>query len=151
MIVCSWKANEPPHDKTNKMSVSPAKTQISLGIHPVWSIFAGRTSFCWFCLLQSVLYPINSSEPRHDKTNILLVLSRGGSNKYKPFIIGELTNINPLMVEIVSPRVFLVVRTEEVATAPLVVVRTFVEEKLHNGRVLNDNCHMQSIFSCKYM
>ena len=28
---------EPPHDKTNKMIVRPAKTQISLGIHPVWS------------------------------------------------------------------------------------------------------------------
>ena len=27
---------EPPHDKTNKMTVRPAKTQISLGIHPVW-------------------------------------------------------------------------------------------------------------------
>ena len=25
------------HDKTNKMSVCPAKTQISLGIRPVWS------------------------------------------------------------------------------------------------------------------
>ena len=30
-------ANEPGHDKTNKMSVRPAKTQISLGIRPVWS------------------------------------------------------------------------------------------------------------------
>ena len=30
-------ANEPPHDKTNKMTVRPAKTQISLGIRPVWS------------------------------------------------------------------------------------------------------------------
>ena len=28
---------EPPHDKTNKMTVCPAKTQISLGICPVWS------------------------------------------------------------------------------------------------------------------
>ena len=28
---------EPPHDKTNKMPVLPAKTQISLGIRPVWS------------------------------------------------------------------------------------------------------------------
>ena len=28
---------EPPHDKTNKMTVRSAKTQISLGIHPVWS------------------------------------------------------------------------------------------------------------------
>ena len=26
---------EPPHDKTNKMTVRPVKTQISLGIHPV--------------------------------------------------------------------------------------------------------------------
>ena len=28
---------EPRHDKTNKMSVAPAKTQISQGIHQVWS------------------------------------------------------------------------------------------------------------------
>ena len=28
---------EPRHDKTNKMSVRPAKTQISLGIRLVWS------------------------------------------------------------------------------------------------------------------
>ena len=29
--------SEPPHDKTNKMTVCPAKTQISLGMRPVWS------------------------------------------------------------------------------------------------------------------
>ena len=28
---------EPRHDKTNKIPVHPAKTQISLGIRPVWS------------------------------------------------------------------------------------------------------------------
>ena len=28
--------NELPHDKTIKMTVCPAKTQISLGIRPVW-------------------------------------------------------------------------------------------------------------------
>ena len=32
----SW-IYEPPHAKTNKMNVCPAKTQISLGIRPVWS------------------------------------------------------------------------------------------------------------------
>ena len=32
---CLW--YEPSHDKTNKMTVRPAKTQISLGIRPVWS------------------------------------------------------------------------------------------------------------------
>ena len=31
------KTLEPRHDKTNKISVRPAKTQISLGIRPVWS------------------------------------------------------------------------------------------------------------------
>ena len=28
---------EPAHDKTKKITCAPAKTQISLGIHPVWS------------------------------------------------------------------------------------------------------------------
>ena len=29
--------NELPHDKTSQVTVRPAKTQISLGIRPVWS------------------------------------------------------------------------------------------------------------------
>ena len=57
--------NEPQHDKTNKVNVRPAKTQITLGIHPVWSesllfawrkrmpsliwVFAGCTLILWFC------------------------------------------------------------------------------------------------------
>ena len=31
------KTFEPPHDKTNTTTVCPARTQISLGIRPVWS------------------------------------------------------------------------------------------------------------------
>ena len=38
--VCIWKINELPRDKINKVSVRPAKTQISLGIRPVWSEFS---------------------------------------------------------------------------------------------------------------
>ena len=38
-IFMGWNINqhndEPPHDKTNKMTVRPAKAQISLGIRPV--------------------------------------------------------------------------------------------------------------------
>ena len=34
---------EPPHDKTNKMAVRSAKTQINLGIRPVWS----ESSLSW--------------------------------------------------------------------------------------------------------
>ena len=37
---------EPPHDKTNKVAVRPAKTQIS----PGWSESSlGAQSLCWFC------------------------------------------------------------------------------------------------------
>ena len=38
---------EPQHDKTNKMTVRPAKTQISLGIRPVWS---ESSLFAQWCL-----------------------------------------------------------------------------------------------------
>ena len=34
---CPHKWDEPRHDKTNKMSKCPARTQICLGIRPVWS------------------------------------------------------------------------------------------------------------------
>ena len=43
--VNTFKIKEPWHDKTNKISVHPAKTQISLNIRPVWSeywLFAWR-------------------------------------------------------------------------------------------------------------
>ena len=38
---------KPRHDKTNKMSVRPAKTQISLGIRPFWSELAVRMKKDW--------------------------------------------------------------------------------------------------------
>ena len=47
--------NEPRHDKTNKMSVRPAKTQISLGIRPVWSVFAVRMKKPW-----ALSYPLSA-------------------------------------------------------------------------------------------
>ena len=34
LLVKCIKTNEPPHEKTNKVAVRPAKTQISLGIRP---------------------------------------------------------------------------------------------------------------------
>ena len=56
---------EPPHDKTNKMTVHPAKTQISIGISPVWS----EPLLCAQWLAESSL----------GAHAILLVLSWGGS------------------------------------------------------------------------
>ena len=37
LFLIVFQLNESPHDKTNKMDVRPAKTQISLGIRPDWS------------------------------------------------------------------------------------------------------------------
>ena len=36
-IAANTSTIEPPHDKTNKIAVRPAKTHISLDIRPVWS------------------------------------------------------------------------------------------------------------------
>ena len=49
--ICTF---EPRHDKTNKMTVRPAKTQISLGIRPVWS----ESSLCawWVAKAPSFLH-----------------------------------------------------------------------------------------------
>ena len=47
MWVYFTKQVEPWHDKTNKMSVRLAKTQISLGIRPVWSVFAVCMKKAW--------------------------------------------------------------------------------------------------------
>ena len=79
---------EPRHDKTNKMAVRPAKTQISLGIRPVWS----ESSLCaqWVAKDLSFLHADSKDSdqtgrmPRliwvfDGRTVILLVLSCHGS------------------------------------------------------------------------
>ena len=60
--------NEPPYDKTNKVSMHPAKMQISLGIHPVWS----ESSMCsqWVAKDPSFLHADSK-----DSDQTLLVLS----------------------------------------------------------------------------
>ena len=84
-----WKnLNEPPHDKTNKMTVCQAKTRISLGIRPVWS----ESSLCAQLVAKDPGFLHVDSEDS-DQTGrmprliwvfagcivILLVLSWGGS------------------------------------------------------------------------
>ena len=81
--------NEPPHDKTNNVVVRPAKTQISLGILPVWS---ESSLSAWRNLGSLATHCAHSEDsdqtgrmPRltwvfAGRTVILLVLSCGGSN-----------------------------------------------------------------------
>ena len=76
---------EPRHDKTNKVIVSPAKTQISLGIRPVWS----ESSLCAQCVAQDPMFLHADSEDSDQtgpliwvfagRTHSLLVLSCRGS------------------------------------------------------------------------
>ena len=49
-----YKTDEPPHDKTNKMTVRPAKTQISLGICPVAELLMPSRGH--FLLIMIVIY-----------------------------------------------------------------------------------------------
>ena len=82
-------AYEPPRDKTNNVAVRPAKTQISLGIRPVWS----ESSMSIQRVAKNPRFLHADSEdsdqtgrmPRliwvfAGRTLTLLVLSRSGSN-----------------------------------------------------------------------
>ena len=94
---------EPPHDKTNKMNVRQAKTQISLGIRPVWS----ESSQCaqWVAEEPNFLHADNEVSnqtgrlPRliwvfAGRTVILLVLSGGGSCAYVDFCAEHLLHLH---------------------------------------------------------
>ena len=84
--------NELRHDKTNKMSVCPAKTQISLGFRPVWSESSlsawrniGSLATHW---AHSKVSDQTGWMPRliwvfAGRTLILLVLSCHGSNHFR--------------------------------------------------------------------
>ena len=87
---------EPPHDKTNKMNVRPAMTQISLGIRPAWASAQSDQSSLyaqWVAKDPSFLHADSEDSdqtgwmPRliwvfAGRTLTLLVLSWGGSFVY---------------------------------------------------------------------
>ena len=66
------------HDETNKMSVRPAKTQISLGFRPVWSDF----SLCVQWVAKDPRFFHADSEDFDQTGRTLLVLSCRGSIIY---------------------------------------------------------------------
>ena len=71
--------NEPRHDKTNKVSVRPAKTQIILGIRPVLSESAVR--------MPRLIWVFAG------RTIILLVLSCRGSNEVQQQLLGCVSSL----------------------------------------------------------
>ena len=92
-----WSTFEPRHEKKKrkKMSVRPAKTQISLGIRPVWSVFAVRSvgsygprvSSCGQRRLWSDWADAQADLVFAGRTVTLLVLSCRGS--FKVFMLSE--------------------------------------------------------------
>ena len=84
----SCSINEPRHDKNSKTSVRPAKTQISLGIRPVWS---ESPLSAWRKLGSLATHWAHSEDSEQTgprliwvfagRTVILLVLSCRGPNK----------------------------------------------------------------------
>ena len=101
---------EPRYDKTNTVGVRPAKTQISLGIHPVWS---GSSPSAWRklgSLATHWAYSEDSDQtgwmPRliwvfAGRTLILLVLSgRGSFNKTQYVMYVTIWQIHTLTLNI---------------------------------------------------
>ena len=56
--------NKSPHVKTNKVAVRPAKTPISLGIHPVWS--GSSLGAHWVAKVPSFLYADSEGSDQAD-------------------------------------------------------------------------------------
>ena len=84
--------DESPHDKTNKMTVRPVKTQISLGICPVWSESSLSTWRKLGSLANHWVHSEGSDQTEQmprliwvfaGRTVTLLVLSWGGTDQSK--------------------------------------------------------------------
>ena len=80
--------NEPPHDKTNKLSVRPGKTQISLGICPVWS----ESSLCtqWVAKDPSFLYVDNKDSDQTGRMPRLIWVFTGCICHFVGFVMRRL-------------------------------------------------------------
>ena len=80
--------NEPPHDKTNKMTVRPAKTQISLGIRPVWS----ESSLCaqWVAKDPSFLHADSEDSDQTGRMSRLIWFFAGRTCHFVGFVMRRL-------------------------------------------------------------
>ena len=83
---------EPSHDKTNKMTVRPAKTPISLGIHPVWS----ESSLCtlWVAKDSSFLHADSEDFDQTGRMPRLIWIFAGRTYHFVGFVMRWLTCTN---------------------------------------------------------
>ena len=95
--VFSWRgSSEPPHDKTNKMTVRPAKTQISLGIRPVWS----ESSLCaqWIGKDPSFLHADSENSDQTGGMPRLIRVFAGRTCHFVGFIVRRLNYVSRILV-----------------------------------------------------
>ena len=88
---------EPPHDKTNKMTVRPANTQISLGIHLVWS----QSSLCaqWVAKDLSFLHADSEDSDQTGRVPRLIWVFAGRTCYYVGFVMRRLRGTFDLNVD----------------------------------------------------
>ena len=79
---------EPRHDKTNKVTVRPAKTQISLGIRPVWS----ESSLCawWVAKDPSFLHADSEDSDQTGRMPRLIWVFAGRTCHFVGFVMRRL-------------------------------------------------------------
>ena len=82
--------HEPRHDKTNNVSVRPAKTQISLGICPVWS----EPSLCaqWVANDPSFLHADSKDSDQTGRMPRLIWVFAGSTCHFVGFVVRRLIN-----------------------------------------------------------
>ena len=83
---------EPPHDKTNKMTVRPANTPISLGIHPVWS----ESSLCaqWIAKDPSFLHADSEDSDQTGRMPRLISVFAGRTCHFVGFVMRRLIYVS---------------------------------------------------------
>ena len=96
---------ELPRDKTNNVVVRPAKTQISLGIRPVWSVFAVRMKKAWV-----LSYPLSAQRRLwSDWADAQADPSLRWAHTHFVGFVTRWLIIRLLLLEVVNMRLFIVV------------------------------------------
>ena len=80
-----YQPSEPLHDKTNKITVRPAKTPISLGIRPVWS----ESSLCtqWVAKDPSFLHADSEDSDQTERITRLIWVFAGRTCLFVGFVM----------------------------------------------------------------
>ena len=87
LIITKYLLDEPPHEKINKWSVRPAKTQISLGICPVWS----ECSLCTKWVAEDPMF-LHVDSKASDQTGLIWVFA-GCTGHFVGFVMRWLISV----------------------------------------------------------